>query len=92
MLTRRIIYYSLNREKRSITTTKHQTWLAGALAIHRKDALELVPCDDEASNKVALDRAQERGWLKVDGATTERILTSRETHMADAAQYLGGRR
>ncbi len=77
-LTRKVIYFTLNREKRSITTTKHQTWLAGALAIHQRDALELVEGPDDTENKVALDKAMEHGWLKVDGATMQRIITSRE--------------
>jgi hypothetical protein len=82
-LKRRIIYFSLNREKRSITTSKHQTWLAGALAIHQREALELVEGKDSTMNKVALDRAQEHGWLKVDGATAKRIITSREQEVLD---------
>lgn len=80
--TRKLTHYTLNHDKRSITTSKHQTWLAGALALHQKDAIELVEGPDPTANVVALERAMECGWLKVRGTIpAERILTSVELEL-----------
>lgn len=85
-ITRKATHYTCNNTKWSVTTSKHQTWLGGALAIHQKGAIELVEGPNETANAIALEKAMEHGWLKVTpglGGVPERILTSREMDDAE---------
>jgi hypothetical protein len=62
----------VHTERRSVTTSKHQTWTFGSINMHWPHALIVEGTDDDAQNTVAIDKAQHLGWGGIDAATLER--------------------
>lgn len=71
-------YIVLFRERRSVTTSKHQSWVGGAVNRYWPGVLLVEGCSIEASNCVAADKAMELGWGGIDAMTLERRANYKE--------------
>lgn len=75
MVKRKPITIFVNREKRSTTTSKHQSWLYGSINTFCPNTLLVESSGDQSQDMVAADKAVDHGWLGIDAATLTRVQT-----------------